>query len=154
MSTSHNKTPKYRPYLTADNIRHILSLCKADSPLSHQSRELIKILAPYMAKIENDALTPAHTLSPKPSLLESLGSSDTSSQDTTGSDMTLSPEQQREAAYHKWNIQGKDACTLRELELAYEYRVHHDLLTDSELAQEEESWNVDMSQYTTIGENK
>lgn len=142
------KQPKYRPYLTASDIAHILQLCKSESPLSTESKNLIKILSPYMAKIENDALEASYTPTGRTSLIESLGG--TTPTEDTPSDFTLSPAQQREQAYNKWNSQGEQACTLRELELAYEYRVHHDLLTDSEAKAEDESWNVDMSQYTTL----
>ena len=70
---------KYRPSLPAHIIEHIVRLAKKDLslqilPLDHNSdKELISILAPFQAKIENYGIAPSYTTSPKESVEESLG---------------------------------------------------------------------------------
>jgi len=64
---------KYRPSLTATQIEHLINLCKLEQPISDTSIEILGILAPFQAKIQNGALTPAYKTTPKSSILESLG---------------------------------------------------------------------------------
>lgn len=71
--------PKYRPVLSAPLIHHITALAKKDMLASdslslNRSAELIALLSPFIAKIENAGITAAYTTKPtKPSLEESLG---------------------------------------------------------------------------------
>jgi len=139
---------KYRPYLSESNIRHILSLSKADTPLSLQSKELIRIFAPLLSKIENEATVAAYVSNPRPSLMDRL--SDTDESTAEGGVRAASLIELRRAAYNKW-FDAPEECTIQELEHAYEYRVANNLLTPEEQAKEDASWNdVDMSKYNTL----
>jgi len=62
---------KYRPSLTASQIRHILCLAKLD--MSQESISIIKTLAPFEAKIANNAIDPSFTTTPNLSVEDSLG---------------------------------------------------------------------------------
>ena len=81
----NNNTPastsvkKYRPSLTACQIDKIMSLAKQETPLSEASKDIIRTLAPFLAKIETGATSPAYEYIPSLSLSDMLGiESDTS----------------------------------------------------------------------------
>jgi hypothetical protein len=68
---STNNTAKYRPVLTATQITHLISLCRAD--LSVESIRCISILAPFEYKIINGVVSPAYTPEPALNLSSKLG---------------------------------------------------------------------------------
>ena len=137
---------KYRPYLTEADIRHILHLAKLATPLNNATKSVIRSLAPFLSKIENEAIVESYTTKPKESLLSLLGEDDP---ELDKVDMTAL----RTVAYSKW-LRDPSSCSVTELEQAYDYRAIHNLLTPEEQAKEDDSWNdVDMSKYTTFNED-
>jgi len=142
---------KYRPCLTLIQMKHILSLCKADTPLSSLSVSIIKTLGVFVFKVEEDIVKASYTLTPQESLLEQL---------TGEKENTLSPEENRANisllrlnAYNKLENYGEFVCTDEELSMAHEHKVTEKLLTEEELQVENDSWdNVDMSKYMTMKE--
>ncbi len=140
---------KYRPSLTKEDIKHILYLAKCSlSPTSSPStpegclerkdslsRSVIKSLAPFLAKIENDIISPAYVsdTSPKPSLLESLEGI------TPPLTPTLTGEAKRaygKTCYNKM-ISNIETCNLQEIAAAREHAYVNDFMSPEEEAEYE-----------------
>ena len=117
---------KYRPVLTADQIEHVLTLCKNQSPLTELDISLISTLAPFQAKIQNAGIAAAYTTTPKPNLLESLGATPTSSTPD------ISKEHYWENCYLKLEQYGSDNLTIAEIKAAHEWRYLNDMMTPEE----------------------
>lgn len=152
-------TAKYRPSLSAENIRHILALAKTEKPaISAASMKVIAVLSPFLAKIENDALAASHTASYKPSMLELLGCTEkqeleqpvhdkgapkdypaTRSYDNeSGLHATILPEHYGDnAAYwqacYQKHLDWPESCTLQEIQAAQEHRYLAGLMTEAEM---------------------
>lgn len=127
MSSKSKK--KYRPVLSAGAISHILALAKSESPITSASLEVISILAPFMAKIENDAISAAYEATPKQSLEEKLG---------IGVPVThpivLAKEAYWEVCYSKYKT-NPTSCSLQEIQAAREHMYLHDLMSPQEIAE-------------------
>lgn len=135
---------KYRPVLTASQILHVLKLAKTESPISEASFQLIAQLAPFAAKIDAAAITPAYSTTPRVSLLESLGESNITASSAASSNSQAnyqSKEELWEAAYNKVQSLGAASCTLQELRDSQEYAYLNDLMSSEELAAFEASNN-------------
>lgn len=115
---------KYRPSLTADQIRHLINLARSESPLSNLSIEILGVLSPFLAKIENAGIEPAYTTSSKPSIEEKLGMIETSS---------IPKEEYWAECYSKWEKYGPTACTVQELKAVQEYKYLHNLMSAEEI---------------------
>lgn len=136
------QTPKYRPSLSRSNIHHIIYLCKQDMP-TDCSRSVLSILAPFLTKIDLEAVSPSHVQTEKESLMVQLG-------ERAEVEEELTIEVRRYNAYLQWEKDLSD-MSIEDLELAHEYRVSNNLLTEEEIKTEDDSWaEVDMSKYTTI----
>jgi hypothetical protein len=135
-SNNTNTTAKYRPSLTAAQIRYILKLAKLESPLTEESKSVIKTLSPFLAKIDNEAISPAYEYAERPSILESLGA-----------DSLNSPEFNKETnkaiinslCYEQWKQQ-PESCSLEEIAAAQEHAYINDLMTP----EEEESYESEI----------
>lgn len=117
---------KYRPVLSASQIAHLISLCKND--LSSESISCIGILSPFMAKIENAAITPAYTLSSnKQSLVDELGLGEETI-------INKSHEMFQKHLYEQWLAVGMkyDSFSLNEIKEIKEFRYLNDLMTTTE----------------------
>jgi hypothetical protein len=108
---------KFRPSFTQAQIRYILSIAKKQSPLTQQDCEIIAILSPFAAKIDNNALVPAYKTAPP--IEEQLG-------------FSALPEQERELAFKKYQANPAH-CTLQELDLAHAYRYEMELMLPEEM---------------------
>ena len=140
---------KYRPVLTAVQIEHILYLAKSEQPLSSMSMSLISTLAPFQAKIQNAAMTPAYILvAPKPSeadVMESLGAGAPNkivgnihtSIDCSG----LAKQEYWEACYNKFKA-NPVYCSLAEIAASQEHAYLNELMSVSELAAFEAEFNM------------
>lgn len=117
---------KYRPSLTAAQVSHILLLAKTESPISEDSFSLIATLAPFQAKIENDGIGAAYTVSTKPKAnsMESLVAIEPIMPG-------LSKERYWEAC-HDLYITNPTACNLQVIQAAQEHRYINDLMTPEE----------------------
>lgn len=121
---AQSNTKKYRPSLTACMVDHILHLAKSESPISSESISLIGVLAPFQAKIQNDAITEAYTTAPpKKSVEESLG--------MVTPTKHLSKEDYWEECHVKYTANPTE-CSLQEIEAAREHAYLHDLMTIEE----------------------
>lgn len=118
---SASKTiPRYRPSLTAIHIAHIVSVLSSEVPLSEDSKDVLKVLRPFLTKIELDAIVPAFTAGERLSITDRLGDDNFSSQ------FLIDKKQ----CYNLWR-QGIELSP-RELEAAKDYAYANDLLTASE----------------------
>lgn len=124
---------KYRPVLTAAQIQHIILLAKTEVPISNASISLLSTLAPFQAKIENAAITPAYTTTPRVSTtsLEALGAPATPSSNNQAA--CLTKEEVWELAYHKYQA-NPASCTVQEIRDSQEYAYLNDLMTPAQLA--------------------
>ena len=113
---------KHRPTLTYPQLKHILYLCRTESPLTDESIGIISYLAPFLSKIDNNASTPAYSVSPSSTSLESLGISPSS---------TISKEKRWENAFKKWSV-SPHTCNVQELLDAHEYRYVNNLMDAKE----------------------
>jgi len=133
MSTTN---PKYRPSLPPHLIAHILDLAKKEQPLSTSSIELISILAPFQAKIQNMGLEPAYTTQvrlPKPSIEVSLGMLPNSSVLYTLDDTAyFSKEAYWQACYYQ-SLANFEGLSLLEMNAAKEHMYLNDLMTEEEV---------------------
>lgn len=128
---------KYRPVLTALQIKHILKLAKLESPLSDASLSVISTLSVFAAKIDNAGIAPAYTLSsskPKESLLASLGDTDTLAElEREGDIARLSKEQYWEECFDKYST-NPSSCTVEEIKAAEEHMYLNDLMSPEQEA--------------------
>jgi len=121
----HSKA-KYRPVLPDYLIAHILELAKKEAGgVSEYSYELIGILAPFKAKIDNLAIAPVYTTTdPKLEQFESLGG--------TVVDAAMPKEEYWQLMYEKYQIAPQD-CTLKEIEAANEHAYLQHLMSDADM---------------------
>lgn len=108
---------KFRPSLTAAEVTHVITLCKRDG--SQLSLSVARQLSIFQAKIDNGLVQHSHTV--KPTLAEEVGFV----QSNEPAEMT--PEE----AYTNWRI-NPAALTLKQLQLAADYRYENDLMTEDE----------------------
>jgi hypothetical protein len=140
--TRANNKAKYRPVLTAIQIEHILYLAKSEQPLSSMSMSLISTLAPFQAKIQNAAMTPAYILvAPKPNEADVMASLGAGAPDRvvgnihTSIDWSgLSKQEYWEACYDKFTA-NPVTCNLSEIEASKEHAYLNELMSVSELAE-------------------
>lgn len=131
---THSKSKgKYRPSLPAHLIAHIVDLAKKEIPMSTESIELIGILAPFMAKVENLAMAPAYTTTPKLSMFESIGGE--------VADASEPKEEYWYRCYLKL-IAKPNQCSLKEIEAANEHRYLNGLMDALEMASFEENCSL------------
>lgn len=129
-----SSTPKYRPVLSAQLILHMLDLAKAD--MSAASIELIGILAPFKAKIDNLSIAPAYNTKPKQSLEDSLGM-DTGTviegeYELDGVSYNFK-EDYWKACFDKLTEKGPKFLSIVELNAANEHRYLQGLMTEEEV---------------------
>ena len=115
---------RYRPVLTAEQIAKVLDLAKLEQPMSDTSMQLIGILAPFKAKIDNQGILPAYSVEPKVSMLQSLGEDPSQS--------VMSKEDYWFVCYKKY-VATHQLCTLDEIAAAREHMYLNDLMTPEEM---------------------
>jgi len=124
---------KYRPVLTGGMIEHILSLCKKETPISSESISVIGVLAPFQAKIQNDAIAEAYTVAPpKPSLEESLGLEVPATTPSSSTPPRVSKEEYWHLCHTKYTL-SPESCTLTEIQAAREHAYLHELMSPEEV---------------------
>jgi hypothetical protein len=147
--TPKEKQAKYRPVLTANMIEYILKLAKTESPISNDSIDIISVLAPFQAKIQNSGIIAAYTEVERLSLEESLGfpvSRNLPSLGPTREDAISCPENLKAGmskeeywawCYARYKI-SPEVCSLDEIQSAQEHRYLNDLMSPEEIAAFEE----------------
>jgi len=132
---------KYRPSLTAAQIAHILRLSKlhlsdyegVDRQDIDISKSVIKTLAPFLAKIQNYAIEPAFTTSPKLTTLELLGEVDSTR-------LASVDKIARNQFCYNLYLQDPNSCDLSQIAAAKEHMYVNDLMTP----EEEAAYEADM----------
>ena len=121
---------RFRPPLTIYEIKHIISLCKNETPISDLSISLVSKLAGKIAKIENNGAVPSYEIvDPPPTVLENLGGTSIKG----NSSKPFSKEQWWEVCYNKVEKYGKDSCTLDDIQGWEEWRYKEDLMSPDEV---------------------
>ncbi len=106
--------------------------------------EVIGKLAPFYAKVQNDAIKPAHIALRKETVLESLGISAEDRQASINAinanrnrmnDIVseLSHKQARKQAYDKW-LADPASCSVHDMQLVATYRYESGLMNQEEIA--------------------
>jgi len=132
MTKNKPSISKYRPSLSPLLIEKILELAKKELPLSAESIQLISILAPFQAKIQNDGLIPAYSSAPKLTVEESIGMVE-----SAHSRPYQSKEEFWLSCYNLY-IEHPEKCTLIEIQAAREHMYLHELMTDTEMKEFEQ----------------
>lgn len=132
------KKAKYRPVLTAEQITYIITLAKREVPMSDLSFSVIASLAPFAAKIEAEALSPAYITAPPPtSLLEKLGGEFCKDENVGVPELpallTKTKEERWASSYALYQIY-PEKCTIEEIEDAHEHMYLNDLMTPEQVA--------------------
>jgi len=134
------KKAKYRPVLTAEQIVHIMSLCKSELPISDASISVIGSLGLFYAKIENRGIQAAYeAVEPKPPVnnLEALGEAPKDPIEEHGN-----KELYWRVCYTKYKLR-PTSCSLDEIEAAQEHMYLNDLMSPEEItAFEKKSFNL------------
>ena len=123
MTAPHAKL-KFRPVLTAQQIEHVLTMCRSETPLSQESIELVATLSPYYAKIQNAGVIPAYSVTDARKVENKLGIE-------TGSNGRIDWVQVRKQAYEKY-VQNPNLCSMDELKYAHQYRFDNGLMSTEE----------------------
>ena len=118
-------TKKYRPSLTADDINHIISLAKKESPISIKSIDVLTKLAPFKAKIDVSSVDFGVGMIPTSSISNVTSSSPIN-------DIVLVKEEYWERCHDKYLADPED-CTVREIKAAQEHRYINDLMSSAEI---------------------
>jgi hypothetical protein len=133
---------KYRPSLTRRQIAQAINLAQADirahpaTGVATESLTLLTVLIPYLAKIDQEAITPSHVTAPKMSLLESLGEAVNPNppeleQCTNDPDSFASKDEYWKHCYDR--MQTGENLSVREINAAREHMYLNDLMTDEEI---------------------
>lgn len=117
---------KYRPSLKAEHITHIIATLKSGT-VSQLDMEVLKVLVPFEAKINNGIIVPASIPTPKQSIEESLGM-------LPAPTASLTKEQQWEQSYQLYKRDPAN-CTLQIIAEAKEHMYLHNLMTPEEAAE-------------------
>jgi len=107
---------KFRPVLSIQQISKIISLAQSESPLSRESKSILRTLVPFKAKAENSAIVGVATKS------ENLES-------TLG--FNSEPKESGiQELYRKW--ENKVSLSIHEIERVHQYRYESNLMTPEE----------------------
>lgn len=135
---------KYRPSLTATQVRKIVFLARSETPISDDSISLISVLSVFLTKIENGSNKPAYITAPaNPSILEVLegtaNNADYSKEDTATNvvrnlaiDPSLPKEVLWKACYDKY-VLDPTSCSANEIMCSQEHKYLNDLMTAEEV---------------------
>jgi hypothetical protein len=124
---SKDALTKYRPVLTAQQISHLVTLCKRDG--SRDSLSCLGQLVLYEFKIQNELLQPALISAPKEKLINSLGFDDgEESNPRKGTEGIHIPA---ETLYNLWLVSPQE-LTVHQLGEVQKYRYENNKMTVDE----------------------
>lgn len=130
----YGKIQKYRPVFTLGQLKHISNLCKQNpAGISQIDAEIIGILASFIAKAENAAITPAYSMQPKMTLEESLGFAPLKS-----TEQAITRDRMEYAAYEKYST-NPASCSIDEINMALQYKYENDLMSAEEASKYEKT---------------
>ena len=130
---------KYRPSLTVAQIKRIhtltfFSFCMDEVENNKEvDRSILQLLAPFIAKIENDAISPAYTPIPKKDILEQLGG------ESDAAIIAKSNKVAYNAACYSMYLENPLTCSLSKIAAAKEHMYVNDLMTQTEEVTYEQS---------------
>lgn len=119
---------KYRPVLTAEQISHIIGLCKTNG--SSLSLRCIAVLAPFEYKIQNGTVSSAYNMEPVKDIESELGFGEAPEMENG---YPKQPDLSPETVYHQWRAY-PEMCTVSEIKQSRDYAYTHKLLSPEELA--------------------
>lgn len=130
---------KYRPSLTSEQIAWLISAASREAATNHTALSILGVLAPFKAKIDMAAISPAYKTAGKQSVEEQLGMITPAAFAAyrLGSATYQTKEAYWEACYKLYQ-QSPEVCTVAEIQAANEHRYLHGLMTDEEIAAHEE----------------
>ena len=114
---------KYRPYFTADEMLELISALK-ESPTPSRMK-IIQYLEGFNLKITYGVVNANYITNPKPTIEQQLGFTEEEPEHT------LFPHELRQRAYQKW-LRKDPTITVKELNLANEYRYENNLMSAEE----------------------
>lgn len=137
-SNTPNRQPKYRPVLSALQIKHILALAKRENPLSDLSLSVISTLSVFQAKIDNAVVVPAYTgavdtVAKEVQQLMDLGGTPATPSTPSATTLGVDKEAYWEQCYKLYTADPA-SCSLAQLQGATEWRYLNDLMTPEEEA--------------------
>ena len=130
---------KYRPSITASQIRKLIHLARNEAPITDESIQIISVLSPFLAKIECGANKPAYSTAPKKAEANSLvalgGAEDIATNviRELSIDKNLPKTVLWEQCYIKYSS-NPDSCSAHEIACSQEHRYLNDLMTPEEIA--------------------
>jgi len=138
-----NRVTKYRPSLTLVQMQHITAMCKMEQPISNLSMEVVATLSTYIAKAENNAVSPAYATSPKQSLEQSLGMGSPASGTFMFQGEVYTDKEEYWAACYKVYTLNPTSLSLIEIGAAKEHMYLEGLMSNVEIADfEKESFGL------------
>ncbi len=117
----------YRPYFTLPELQEIITCLKSHPTPARLS--LVRKLGFFIAKIENEAVSPQYIPNPRPTLAQKLGFEESKPENA---------EVIGEAAYQK-HLSDPAKCTPKEIAASMEYMYVHGLMNPKQESEYESS---------------
>ena len=125
---------KFRPVLSPSQIHTILRICKERIPMSDEVMEVIAVLSPFYAKVQNEGIKAAYEIGVGESkrfesIEKKLGMN-------VGMGIEINPTEKnwdliRKLAYDKY-ISNPTDCTILEIEYSNQYMYDNGLMSETE----------------------
>ncbi len=137
---SQKQVTKYRPTMSAHLIQHAVNLAKLEQPMSLESVELIGILAPFLAKIENGAKVGIYSMQPKVSIEQQIGLELPTNEGEYSfqGKVYLVKEEYWAACYNQYTVEPR-SLSLNHILAAKEHMYLNDLMSPEEMEEFEQA---------------
>ena len=131
---------KFRPVLSPSQIHTILRICKERVPMSEEVMEVIAVLSPFYAKVQNEGVKAAYEIGEGKrfeSIEKKLGMGfDIDIGMNVGIEIEMNPTEKnwdliRKLAYDKYVSNPVD-CTILEIEYSNQYMYDNGLMSEAE----------------------
>ncbi len=126
-------TKQFRPYFTYPELQEIVTCLKENPTPARIS--LLRKLGFFIAKIQNEAVSPQYIPTPRKTLADKLELSDPPSQSTQS---PQSPQPNPGILYDKF-LNNPSSCTPSELSIIMEYRYTNNLMNQTEESEYEQT---------------
>ena len=127
---------KFRPVLSASQIHTILRICKERIPMNEEVMEVIAVLSPFYAKVQNEGIKAAYEIGEGRGRFESIEKKLGMGFDTDIGINPLNPTEKnwdliRKLAYDKY-VSNPTDCTILEIEYSNQYMYDNGLMSEAE----------------------
>ena len=125
---------KFRPVLSASQIHTILRICKERVPMSEEVMEVIAVLSPFYAKVQNEGIKAAYEIGEGRGRFESIEKKLGMSVGVGINPLNQSEKNWdliRKLAYDKY-ISNPTDCTTLEIEYSNQYMYDNGLMSETE----------------------